>query len=80
MYAKFANRYCGSHYGRYRTLDEATFACSGDKNCEKVADNGCIGQIFYLCSWNSTEHRSTSDCTYRKLGKHGNIFLMTSIL
>ena len=81
MYAKFGDRYCKNYYGIYRTLDEATFACSGDENCEKVYHVDCTGHVFYLCSWNSTEPRSSKrSCIYKKLGKYGNRFPIKSIL
>ena len=80
MYAKIAQTYCEDLYGIYRTLDEATFACSGDENCEKVQHRECTGPDFYLCPWNSTVLRGTSDCTYEKLGKYGNRFPIKSIL
>ena len=75
MYAKIAHKICKNYYGIYRTLDEAMFACSGDKNCEKVQHLRCTSHTFSLCSWNSTEPRSISgSCIYKKLGKYGNRF------
>ena len=60
----------------YQTLEEATFACSGDENCEKVQSY----KFFSLCSWTSTDTRWKwedglgESFIYKKIGKYGNNF------
>ena len=72
MFAKFALKYCGTTYGSYNTLEEASFACANDENCEKIYDQACDGKAPYLlCAWNSTEYTSTWSCLYKKTGKYG---------
>jgi len=54
-------------YGNYDTLEEAKLACTADKKCSKVYDDGCDNAgPFYLCPNNSTNRNASLSCIYLK--------------
>jgi len=68
-YTKLSLKHCyPNKYGSYSSLQSAVTACSADRNCQGVYDQGCetgAGNI-YLCSTSATHTSSEGSCIYQK--------------
>ena len=67
-----SNCFSGQGFG---TLEEARYACSSNKNCVGILDEGCKEDFeYYLCLdfyWEDKEH---SSCIYKKKEAKGTSY------
>ena len=72
-YIKVRNSDCLSGEG-YGTLMEAKYACSNNKACVGILDEGCKDDFeFYLCLDFFSEDKELPSCIYKKNEAKGNI-------
>ena len=73
-YIKVYHSNCFSGQG-FGTLEEARYACSSNKNCVGILDEGCKEDFeYYLCLdfyWEDKEH---SSCIYKKKEAKGTSY------
>ena len=65
-YIKVYHSNCLSGQG-FRTLEESKYACSSNKNCVGILDEGCKQDFeYYICLGFYSEDKEHSSCIYKK--------------